>query len=48
MRVVGHWNRFPRDTMAAPSLETFKARLGRALGCLIELWMSLFIAGELD
>jgi len=27
MRVVKHWNRFPRDVADAPSLEVFKARL---------------------
>jgi len=32
----------------APSMETFKARLNQALSNLIELWMSLFIAGLLD
>jgi len=32
----------------APSMETFKARLNKALSNLIWLWMYLFIAGELD
>jgi len=32
----------------ALALETFKVRLAQALGNLIELWMSLFIVGELD
>jgi len=32
MRMVKHWHRLPRD---APSLETFKARLDRALSNLI-------------
>ncbi|KFP12731.1 hypothetical protein Z169_08811, partial [Egretta garzetta] len=35
MRVVKHWNRLPREVMEAPSLETFKARLDRALSNLI-------------
>ena len=37
-RVMRHWNRLPRDVVDAPSLETFKARLHKALGNLIELW----------
>ena len=32
VRVVRHWNRFPR---AAPSLEVFKARLDGALSNLV-------------
>jgi len=41
MRVVKHWNRFPREVMEAPSLETSKARLNGALK-----WkMSLITAG---
>ncbi|KFP96451.1 hypothetical protein N330_03697, partial [Leptosomus discolor] len=35
MKVVKHWNRLPREVVEAPSLETFKARLDRALGNLI-------------
>ncbi|KFO78165.1 hypothetical protein N303_10561, partial [Cuculus canorus] len=35
MRVVRHWNRLPREAVAAPSLEVFKARLDGALGSLI-------------
>ncbi|KFP18218.1 hypothetical protein Z169_01407, partial [Egretta garzetta] len=35
MRVVKHWNRFPREVVEAPSLETFKARLSGALSNLI-------------
>jgi len=31
----------------SPSLDTFKARLEKALGNLIYLWTFLFIAGEL-
>jgi len=27
MRVMKHWNRFPREEVEAPSLEMFKARL---------------------
>ncbi|KFO76126.1 hypothetical protein N303_14944, partial [Cuculus canorus] len=35
MRVVRHWHRLPREAVAAPSLEVFKARLGVALGSLV-------------
>ena len=48
MRAVRHWNKLPSDMVDALSLETFKVRLDQALGNLIELWMSLFIAGELN
>ena len=48
MRVVKHWNRLPREVADAPALETFKVRLDRALSNLIELKMSLLVAGTLD
>jgi len=35
MRVVKHWNRLSREMAVAPSLETFKVRLDRALSNLI-------------
>ena len=35
MRVVRHWNRLPREAVAAPSLEVFKVRLDRALSNLV-------------
>jgi len=35
MRVVKHWNGLPREGVEAPSLETFKSRLDRALSNLI-------------
>jgi len=35
MRVVKYWNRLPREVVKAPSLETFKVRLARALSNLI-------------
>jgi len=44
MRVVKHWNRLPREVVGVPSLETFNARLDRALSYLIELKL---IAGGL-
>jgi len=30
-----HWNKLPREVVAAPSLETFKVRLDGALSNLI-------------
>ena len=30
------WNRLPRETVDAPSLEVFKARLDGALGSLVQ------------
>ncbi|KFP20749.1 hypothetical protein Z169_13810, partial [Egretta garzetta] len=35
MRVVKHWNGFPREVVEAPSLEAFKARLDGALSNLM-------------
>jgi len=35
MKVVKHRNRIPREVVDAPSLETLKARLDRALSNLI-------------
>jgi len=35
MRVVKPWNRLPGQVVEAPSLETFKARLDRALSNLV-------------
>jgi len=48
MRVVKPWHRLPREVVIAPSLETFKARLDGALRNLIQLRMSLLMAGGLD
>ena len=36
MRVVRPWHRFPREAVAAPSLEGFKARLDGALSNLVQ------------
>jgi len=47
MVVVKHWNRLLRETVAAPSLAVFKARLDRALSSLVWLKMSLLTAGGL-
>jgi len=35
MRVVKHWHRLPREVIDAPSLETFKVGLDRALSKVI-------------
>jgi len=35
MRVVRHWHRLPREAVAVPSLEVFKARLDGALSSLV-------------
>ena len=44
-----HWNRFPREAVAAPSLEVFKARLDGALSSLVWWKVSLPMAeGGLD
>jgi len=44
MRVVKHWNMWPREVVEAPSLETFKARLDGTLSNLIWLKMLLLTA----
>ena len=46
--MVKHWHRLPREVVDAPSLETFRVRLEGALSDLIELKMSLLIAGGVD
>jgi len=35
MRVVRQWHRLPREAVAVPSLEVFKARLDGALSNLV-------------
>jgi len=35
MRVVRHWHRLPRETVAAPSLAVLKARLDGPLSNLV-------------
>jgi len=46
MRVVKPWRKFPREVVNTPSLEAFKTRLDRALSDLIQLKMSLLMAGR--
>ena len=48
MRVVKHWPRLPREAVAAPSLEVFKARLDGAVSTLVWWKMSLLMAGGLE
>jgi len=48
MRVEKPWPRLPREAEDAPSLETFNVRLDGALRNLIQLKMSLLLAGGLD
>jgi len=48
IRVVKPWHRLPRVVVDAPSLETFQARLDGALSYVIQLKMSLLIAGGFD
>jgi len=47
VRVLKHWHRLPRGVVETPSLETFKARLDRALSNLVWWKMSLLTAGGL-
>jgi len=48
VRVVKHWNRLPREPVAAPSLAVFKARLDGALSTLVWWKMSLLMARGLE
>lgn len=48
MRVVRHWNRFPREAVDASSLEVLKDRLDGTLSNLIKWKISLSTAGRLD
>jgi len=48
LRVAGHWNRLPREAVAAPSLAVFKARLDGALSNLVWWKMSLLMAEGLE
>jgi len=46
--MVRHWDTLPSVLADTPSPETFKVRWDKALGSLICLCMSLFIAGDLN
>ena len=35
-RVVGHWNRLPREMVTAPSLSKFKEHLDNALSHMVQ------------
>ena len=48
MRVVKLWHRLPREVVGAPYPGTFKVGLDGALSNLIQLKMSLILAGGLD
>jgi len=48
MRVAKHWHMLPREAVAAPSLEVFKARLDGALSNLVWWKMSLLMAEWLE
>ena len=48
VRVVRPWHRLPREAVAAPSLEVFKARLDGALSSLVWWKVSLVMAGGLE
>jgi len=48
MRVVRPWHWLPRETVVAPSLAVFKARLGGALSNLVQWKVSLPMAGGLE
>jgi len=37
IKILKHWNRLPRELVAAPSLETFKVSLDGALSNMIKL-----------
>jgi len=45
VRVMRPWSRLPREAMAAPSLEVFKARLDGALSNLVFWKVFLLMAG---
>ena len=48
VRVARHWNRLPRASVDAPSLEVFQARLDGAVSNLVWWKVSLPMAGGLE
>jgi len=48
VRMVRHWKRLTREAVDAPSLEAFKARLGRALSNMVWWKVSLPMARGLE
>jgi len=46
--VVRHWHRLPRESVDAPSLAVFRARLDGALANLVKWKVSLPVAGRLE
>ena len=48
VRVVRHWHRLPRESVDAPSLAVFRARLDGALANLVKWKVSLPVAGRLE
>lgn len=48
MRAERHWNKLPRETVDATSLEVFQAKLDGALGNLIYVKVSLPTVGGLE
>ena len=46
--MVKPWHRLSREVVDVPSLGKFQVTLDRALGNLIQLKMSLLMAGQLD
>jgi len=48
VRVLKHWNRLPREAVAAPFLEVFKARLDGDVRNIVWWKTSLLMAGGLE
>jgi len=48
MRVVRSWHRLPREVVAAPSLDVFKARMDGVWSTLVWWKVSPLMAGGLE